>query len=323
MRPATFEPEEIIAAGKALQAEGVVNITGFALRKRVGGGDPSRLRQVWDGYLAGQTSVESEPLADLPPELADAVKVVTATLTGHVVQLLRELNDRAVRAAECRVDDITRTAGEQKEQAERELADAVQTVDDLEQRLEVVTADLRKTQELLDNSREREQTNLVELAQVRERLAATEERLKDAEKNGREAAEQHRQQTETLQHKLDDAEQRLADSVSRYTADLREVKVEYNATVSELKAQYMQTEGSLLKRIDTAENAAREARTSEASLQGETRALKEQNRELTALLYGSVSGLPGNADIPEADDAGPKASSVVTSATSRQKKERP
>ncbi|HGB0711322.1 TPA: DNA-binding protein [Salmonella enterica subsp. enterica serovar Typhimurium] len=302
MRPATFEPEEIIAAGKALQAEGVVNITGFALRKRVGGGDPSRLRQVWDGYLAGQTSVESEPLADLPPELADAVKAVTATLTGHVVQLLRELNDRAVRAAECRVDDITRTTEEQKAQAERELADAVQTVDDLEQKLDTATADLRKTLELLDGSREREQTTLVELAQVRERLAATEERLKDAEKNGREAAEQHRQQTETLQHKLDDAEQRLADSVSRYTADLREVKTEYNGAVSELKAQYIQTEDSLLKRIDTAENAAREARTSEASLQGEIRALKEQNRELTALLYGSVSGMPGNADIPEADE---------------------
>lgn len=302
MRPATFEPEEIIAAGKALQAEGVVNITGFALRKRVGGGDPSRLRQVWDGYLAGQTSVEPEPLADLPPELADAVKAVTATLTGHVVQLLRELNDRVVRAAECRVDDITRTAEEQKTQAERELADAVQTVDDLEQKLDAVTADLRKTLELLDGSREREQAYLVELAQVRERLAATEERLKDAEKTGREAAEQHRQQMDTLQHKLNDAEQRLADSVSRYTADLREVKTEYNGAVSELKAQYIQTEDSLLKRIDTAENAAREARTSEASLQGEIRALKEQNRELTALLYGSVSGMPGNADIPEADE---------------------
>ncbi len=83
----------------------------------------------------------------------------------------------------------------------------------------------------------------------------------------------------------------------------------------------MQTEGSLLKRIDTAENAAREAQTSEALLQGEIRALEEQNRELTALLYGSVSGLPGNADIPEADDAGAKASSVVTPATSRKKKE--
>lgn len=323
MRPATFEPEEIIAAGKALQEEGVVNITGFALRKRVGGGDPSRLRQVWDGYLAGQTSVEPKPLADLPPELADAVKAVTATLTGHVVQLLRELNDRAVRAAECRVDDITRTAEEQKAQAERELADAVQAVDDLEQKLDAVTTDLRKTLELLDGSREREQTYLVELAQVRERLAATEERLKDAEKSGREAAEQHRQQTETLQHKLDDAEQRLSDSVSRHTSDLREAKVEYNATVSELKAQYMQTEDSLLKRIDAAENASREARTSEASLQGEIRALKEQNRELTALLYGSVSGLLGNADIPEVDGPGAEASSVVTPATSRQKKERP
>ncbi|MBA3165014.1 hypothetical protein CBX27_016985, partial [Salmonella enterica] len=114
-----------------------------------------------------------------------------------------------------------------------------------------------------------------------------------------------------------------SDSVSRYASDLREVKTEYSGAVSELKAQYMQTEDSLLKRIDTAENAAREARTSEASLQGEIRALKEQNRELTALLYGSVSGLPGNADIPGADDPGAKVSSVVTSATSRQKKERP
>ncbi|ECV8565015.1 hypothetical protein AAA30_19280 [Salmonella enterica subsp. enterica serovar Enteritidis] len=374
MRPATFEAEQIIEAGLALQAEGK-RITGFGLRDRTGGGSPARLKQVWDEYQSTQTAPSTEPVAELPDEvadavkgisatlaeqlaklaaelndkvvkaaerqvdditraaeeqqaeteqeLADAVKAVTATLTGHVVQLLRELNDRAVRAAECRVDDITRTAEEQKAQAERELADAVQAVDDLEQKLDAVTTDLRKTLELLDGSREREQTYLVELAQVRERLAATEERLKDAEKSGREAAEQHRQQTETLQHKLDDAEQRLSDSVSRHTSDLREAKVEYNATVSELKAQYMQTEDSLLKRIDAAENASREARTSEASLLGEIRALKEQNRELTALLYGSVSGLLGNADIPEADDPGAKASSVVTPATSRQKKERP
>lgn len=322
MRPATFEPEEIIAAGNALLAEGVVNITGFALRKRVGGGDPSRLRQVWDGYLAGQTSVESGPLADLPPELADAVKTVTGTLTGHVVQLLRELNDRAVRAAEHRVDDVTRAAEEQKAQAERELADAAQTVDDLEQKLEAVTADLRKTQELLDNSREREQATLVELAQVRERLAATEERLKESEKNGREAAEKHRQQTETLQYKLDDAEHRLADSVSRYTADLREVKSEYSATVSELKAQYMQREDSLITRADAAENAAREARASEASLQGEIRALKEQSRELTALLSGSVFGLHGNADSREAGDAGTGAKTPRGGTSVRQKKEK-
>lgn len=49
MRPATFEPEQIIEAGRALQAEGR-NITGFALRNRIGGGNPTRLRQIWDEY---------------------------------------------------------------------------------------------------------------------------------------------------------------------------------------------------------------------------------------------------------------------------------
>ena len=51
MRPATFEPQQIIEAGLALQAEGR-NITGFALRNRVGGGNPGRLKQVWDEYLS-------------------------------------------------------------------------------------------------------------------------------------------------------------------------------------------------------------------------------------------------------------------------------
>ncbi len=42
MRPAIFEPQQIIEAGLALQAEGR-NITGFALRNRVGGGNPGGL----------------------------------------------------------------------------------------------------------------------------------------------------------------------------------------------------------------------------------------------------------------------------------------
>ena len=46
MRPAEFTPEEIIQAGQELQAAGR-NITGFALRQKVGGGNPSRLKEVW------------------------------------------------------------------------------------------------------------------------------------------------------------------------------------------------------------------------------------------------------------------------------------
>lgn len=53
MRPATYEPEQIIEAGLALQAEGR-NITGFALRSRIGGGNPGCLRQIWDEHLASQ-----------------------------------------------------------------------------------------------------------------------------------------------------------------------------------------------------------------------------------------------------------------------------
>lgn len=84
---------------------------------------------MWDEYQATQTAPSTEPVAELPDEVADAA----------------------------------------------------QTVDILEQKLEVMAADLQKTLELFDNSREREQASLVELAQVRERLAATEDRLKASE----------------------------------------------------------------------------------------------------------------------------------------------
>ncbi|TCD46913.1 DNA-binding protein, partial [Chlorobium sp. N1] len=72
MRPVEFTTEEIVKAGQELQAAGR-NITGFALRQKIGGGNPSRLKQVWDEYLSSQAEVKAEPVAELPPEVADAV----------------------------------------------------------------------------------------------------------------------------------------------------------------------------------------------------------------------------------------------------------
>ena len=66
MRPAEFTPESIIEAGQALQAAGR-NITGFALRQRVGGGNPSRLKQVWDEYISAQAVAKAEPVAVAAP----------------------------------------------------------------------------------------------------------------------------------------------------------------------------------------------------------------------------------------------------------------
>ena len=139
MRPAEFTPESIIQAGQGLQAAGR-NITGFALRQKVGGGNPSRLKQVWDEHLASQSVTKAEPVAELPIEVAEEVAAVTKALTERLATLAVELNDKAVKAAERRVHEVVRSAGEQREQAERELADASQTVDDLETKLDQATA---------------------------------------------------------------------------------------------------------------------------------------------------------------------------------------
>ena len=115
MRPAEFSPEEIVAAGEALVAAGR-NVTGFALRQKVGGGNPNRLKQVWDEHLAAKNTTEAEPVAELPVEVAEEVAAVTKSLTERLATLAVELNDKAVKAAERRVAEVLRTAGEQREQ---------------------------------------------------------------------------------------------------------------------------------------------------------------------------------------------------------------
>jgi colicin import membrane protein len=61
MRPAEYTQEEIVAAGHTLRDAGR-NVTGFALRQRVGGGTPNRLKQVWDEFLASQSTARAQPL---------------------------------------------------------------------------------------------------------------------------------------------------------------------------------------------------------------------------------------------------------------------
>ena len=151
MRPAEYTPEEIIAAGEAILAAGR-NVTGFALRQRVGGGSPSRLRQVWDEHIASKQTAVSEPIAELPIEVAETVAQVSKTLTERIAVLAPELNDKAVKAAERRVGEIVRSAGEQREQAERELADAAQTVDQLEIALDQVKSERDALRQQLDTA---------------------------------------------------------------------------------------------------------------------------------------------------------------------------
>ena len=170
MRPVEYISEDIIRAGQQLQSAGR-NITGFALRQKIGGGNPNRLKQVWDEHLASQSVTKVEPVAELPIEVAEEVVAVTRALTDRLAALAVELNDKAVKAAERRVAEVIRTAGEQRELAERELVDAAQTVDDLETSLDEARGRIEALTSQLGLVQAASQAQAVELAQVRERLA--------------------------------------------------------------------------------------------------------------------------------------------------------
>lgn len=76
----------------------------------------------------------------------------------------------------------------------------------------------------LDDSRRKEQSQAIELAQLRERLAETEKQLGESEKAGKEAAEQHRQQQTELQKRIDVTENKLAEATTRHATELQGIR---------------------------------------------------------------------------------------------------
>ena len=216
MRPVEFSPESIITAGQDLQAIGR-NITGFALRQKVGGGNPSRLKQVWDEHLASQSVTKAEPVAELPVEVAEEVALVTKELTQRLAALASELNDKAVKAAERRVHEVVRSAGEQRAQAERELADASQTVEDLESMVDEATVQVTALEAKLADLQVSHQTQAVELAQVRERLVVTEQTAKGS-------AEQHAAELARMTATIEAERARHQQEAEQLRAELAEQK---------------------------------------------------------------------------------------------------
>jgi len=226
MRPAEYTLEAIVQAGEALQAAGR-NVTGFALRQRVGGGNPTRLKQVWDQHLARSSVTEAAPVAELPVEVAEELATVTRALTERLAALAVELNDKAVKAAERRVGEVVRAAGEQREQAERELADAAQTVEDLEHQLDGVKGELAATQAQLTEGLAQRQSQAVELAQIRERLSATEQAA-------RTACEQHTAELKQLRDELAKAQAR-GEEAARMRGELDTLRAQNDALLAALK----------------------------------------------------------------------------------------
>lgn len=97
-------------------------------------------------------------------EVAEEVKAVSAALSERITQLVTALNDKAVRAAERRVEEVTRASVEQTTQAEQELADAVQTVNDLEEKRDELQNRYNRLMGELESERSQRQQLEVESA---------------------------------------------------------------------------------------------------------------------------------------------------------------
>lgn len=272
MRPAEYSAQQVIEAGQALQAAGR-NITGFALRKVVGGGEPRRLKQVWDEHLASQSVVQAEPVAELPIEVAEELEEVTRNLIGRLNGLAVELNDKAVKAAERRVTEVVRTAGEQREQAERELVDASQAVEELESQLEQATHKADDLGRQLQASEKARQALEIELAQLRERSEA-------AARAAKKAADQASQREGELLAELEKArrsEQHARDREAQAVGALQAAEARHieDAEVSQRLRAELRTQGDTLAGVQ-AEHAQLSHQLAEA---GET--LKAQKQLLT------------------------------------------
>lgn len=260
------------------------NVTGFALRQKVGGGNPNRLKQVWDEHLAAKNTTEAEPVAELPVEVAEEVAAVTKSLTERLATLAVELNDKAVKAAERRVAEVLRTAGEQREQAERELVDAAQTVDELETRLDESQAEVESLERRLSEAQSHGQAQAVELAQLRERLVATEQAARataDAHEAVRSELDAARRDAGV---KIEALRDELAQLRERLAASEQAAKVAAETHARELEQAHSETK-TVRAELDA---ARREASEKIEALRGE---LAEQRpKPLLMLRHTPITG---------------------------------
>ena len=301
MRPAEFTPEQIIEAGQALQAAGR-NITGFALRQKVGGGNPTRLKQVWDEHASSQVTAVAEPVAELPEDVAEAVANVSKSLADRLAALAVELNDRAVKAADRRVHEVVRSAGEQRTQAERELADAAETVDDLENQLDAANASVAWQEKRLADTQAANQAQAVELAQVRERLTA-------AEQTSKAAAQQHAAELARLAAAAEAERTRHQQEADQVRADLARARDEMAQAHAATEAARAEVVKAQAKAEAQAESHAEQRKTAAAEAHraaermAQAQAERDEARRDASTARESAANLSGKLEAMQAQIA--------------------
>jgi len=289
MRPPEIEDAAIIDAGNSLIEDGR-RVTGFALRKVVGGGNPSRLVRVWEDHQRAQQVIESEPVQELPIEVEEALNQMTGSFLEEIRALAQNLNAKAVNTAERRVADVIRSAREQQENAEAELVDAASTVEDLEDQLEYVRnesfkakSELKKVQEEVEALRKHSTDLELDLAVSLEKASREHDQRKAAEASLKELHGLNadlKADKDDLRVERDEVKKEVVELRSRIESveterdTLEKAKTEVQAR---LTSQSERAE-TALKQIDQLKAERDEARTSQANLKAEALELEVQAR---------------------------------------------
>lgn len=269
-RPTEYDDGQVVAAGHKLLEAGR-RVTGYALRREVGGGDPNRLSRIWKTHQQQQEVIETEPVQDLPVEVEDLLRQVTSGVVEQMNAMAVRLNTMAVQTAERRVADVMASARETQDQAEAELADAAATVEDLEKQLDTLQ-DVRTAQDnKLEAATETADRDRSRISQLERDLAVTKEKL-EQESGKRVAAENELKEINTRNRALENDKHDLRSQRDTLKSTVDEQKaqiVSLNSTNenlvntrSELKTQLAtlaEREEATLKRIEQAEQEKKAA----------------------------------------------------------------
>lgn len=252
MALAKFQPDEIVAAGRQLEAEGV-KVNGWNLRDKLGGGRPDRLEGIWKEAMAQGSTLQINPL---PQNLQDRIQSALEGLGSQITAAFAEVYQQLAAQSAAQVAEAEERLAQEQIRFDQEAAAASNELE----RLEAVIADheakekaaVEQLQVVSDNLQD---ANL-QLAQALERCMGLEAQNKllaaDVLLN---------------QGKTEEAQQALSEQALLLGAA--------NQHVAGLQAQVQKLDAAILdaRRIEQA------AREREATLNGQLASLQTQRLE--------------------------------------------
>jgi chromosome segregation ATPase len=176
MRPPEVTDEAIIRAGEALQDEGR-RITGFALRQRIGGGNPARLLQVWQQHIS-----QSSQQPELPSDLAAALVHATEAAKQQLRDSLSSLYSRVAADAQQKIN-----AAEQA--AKSELDAAAAEIERIEGERDAAHSEIERLRAELASAQQQAAALAARLDACTERADAAEARAQQLQRERDEAIE--------------------------------------------------------------------------------------------------------------------------------------